>query len=155
MWGNYWPYRSTLIKKVDSSGPWQVVELSEEYMYKDDSAGPILECDVDHDILTIMGVHAHGVEYFGVLCDESPAPMVPPDVDIPLIDAEVKPDDGGVVDVEQVPPVVEGDIEMQVEIPSKIHIEGLELSATSSVHDLRRICRFLWHKSIWKQEEDL
>ena len=142
MWGHYWPYRSTLIKKVDSSGPWQVVELSEEYMYKDDSAGPILECDVDHDILTIMGVHAHGVEYFGVLCDESPAPMVPPDVDIPLIDAEVKPDDGGVVDVEQVPPVVEGDIEMQVEIPSKIHIEGLELSATSSVHDLRRICRF-------------
>ena len=69
MWGNYWPYRSTLIKKIDSSGPWQVVEFSEEYMYKDDSAGPILECDVDHDILTVMGVHAHG--------DESPAPVVP------------------------------------------------------------------------------
>ena len=26
MWGNYWPYRSTLIKEVHSSGPWQVVE---------------------------------------------------------------------------------------------------------------------------------
>ena len=64
MWGNYWPYRSTLIKKIDSSGPWQVVELSEEYMYKDDSAGPFLECEVDHDILTIMGVHAHAVDYF-------------------------------------------------------------------------------------------
>ena len=46
-----------------------MVEFSEEYMYKDDSAGPILECDVDHDILTVMGVHAHG--------DESPAPVVP------------------------------------------------------------------------------
>ncbi len=55
MWGNYWPYRSTLIRKINSTGPWQVVELSEEYMYKDDSAGPILECEVDHDILTIMG----------------------------------------------------------------------------------------------------
>ena len=32
MWGNYWPYRSTLIKKVNSDGPWQVVELSEEYL---------------------------------------------------------------------------------------------------------------------------
>ena len=41
MWGNFWPYRSTSIKEVGSSGPWQVVELSEEYLYKGDSAGPI------------------------------------------------------------------------------------------------------------------
>ena len=144
MWGNYWPYRSTFIKKIESSGPWQVVELSEEYMYKDDSAGPILECEVDHDILTIMGVHAHGIEYFGTLCDEAPAPVVAQEVDVPLIDAEVKPDDVELEDVARVPPAGEGEEEVavQVEIPSKIHIEGLELSATSSVHDLRRICRF-------------
>ena len=89
MWGNYWPYCSTLIKEVHSSGPWQVVELSEEYLYKDDCAGPILECEVDHDILTIMGVHAHGVEYFGILCEDSPAPVDNPGVDIPLIDGDV------------------------------------------------------------------
>lgn len=46
MWGTFWPFRSTLSKEVHSSGPWKVVELNEEYMYKDGSAGPILECEV-------------------------------------------------------------------------------------------------------------
>ncbi len=144
MWGNFWPYRSTLIRKVNSSGPWQVVELSEEYMYKDDSAGPILECDVDHDILTIMGVHAHGIDYFGVLCEASPAPMVPQPVDVPLVDADVEIEDEGDGRAGESPEVaVEGEIMVQVEIPEKIITEDLELSATSSVHDLRRICRYL------------
>ena len=141
MWGNYWPYRSTLIKKVNSDGPWQVVELSEEYLYKDDSAGPILECEVDHDILTIMGVHAHGVEYFGALCEESSLPSNPPAVDVPLVDAEIEAEQEGLR------PEAEGgdhggDLVVQVEIPEKIYVEGLEPKATSSVYDLRRICRF-------------
>ena len=136
MWGNFWPYRSTLIKKVGCDGPWQVVELSEEYLYKDDSAGPILECDVDHDILTIMGVHAHGIE-------DVSAPLNPPAVDIPLVDAEIeveeeeKPHEEAAAGGED-----EGAITVQVEIPEKIYVEGLELSATSSVYDQRRICRF-------------
>ena len=134
-WGNYWPYRSTLIRKINSTGPWQVVELSEEYMYKDDSAGPILECEVDHDFLTIMGVHAHGVEYFGVLCEESPAPMAPREVDVPLIDVAVAPEA-----MEEDRPAEEP---VQVEIPEKVIIEDLELTATSSVHDLRRICKYI------------
>ena len=120
MWGNYWPYRSTLIKKVKSDGPWQVVELSEEYLYKDDSAGPILECEVDHDILTIMGVHAHGVEYFGALCEDSPLPPNPPVVDIPLVDAGIE------MEPERLQPEAEGgdhggDLVVQVEIPEKIY----------------------------------
>ena len=52
--------------------------MSEEYLYKDDSAGPDLECDVDHDILTIMGVHAHGIEYFGSICEDVSTPHDPP-----------------------------------------------------------------------------
>ena len=110
MWGIFWPYRSTLVKKVGSDGPWQVVGLSEEYLYKDDSAGPILECDVDHDILMIMGVHAHGIEYFGSLCEDVSAPVNPPAVDIPLVDAkiEVEEEAGG---------EDEGAITVQVEIP--------------------------------------
>ncbi len=144
MWGSYWPYRSTLIRKINSTGPWQVVELSEEYMYKDDSTGPILECEVDHDILTIMGVRAHGIEYFGVLCEESPAPMVPREVDVPLIDVAVAPEAMEQDRPAEEPEVPVGgeEISVQVEIPEKVIIEDLELSATSSVHDLRRICRY-------------
>lgn len=37
---------------------------------------------------------------------------------------------------------VAGDIEVQIEIPERISIEGLELTNTSSVHDLRRICKY-------------
>ena len=147
MWGNFWPYRSTLVKETDSSGPWQVVELSEEYMYKDDSAGPIIGCDVDHDVLTIMGVHAHGIEYFGVLCENTPAQLESPGADIPLIDGDVAMPDEGQRDVPHADgPVdgadVAGDIEVQVEIPEKVVIEGLELTSQSSVHDLRRICKY-------------
>ena len=148
MWGNFWPYRSTLIKEVNSSGPWQVVELSEEYMYKDDCGGLLVGCEVDHDILTIMGVHAHGVEYSGVLCEDSPAPVDNPGVDIPLVDGgdaampeevqhaaphAAEPDVGA---------EVAGDVDVQVEIPERISIEGLELTPQSSVHDLRRICKY-------------
>ena len=141
MWGNFWPYRSTLVRKVGSDGPWQVVELSEEYLYKDDSAGPILECEVDHDILTIMGVQAHGVEYFGTLCEGSPAPILPPAADIPLVDAQIEvPQEGPREEVAE--GEHEGDLVVQVEIPEKIYVEGLELKATPSVYDLRRICRF-------------
>ena len=147
MWGNYWPYRSTLIKDIHSSGPWKVVEFSEEYMYKDDSAGPILECEVDHDILTIMGVHAHGIEYFGVLREESPEPADKPGVDVPLIDGDLPMDE----DSQREPPhaaepvggaEAAGDVETQVEIPDRISVEGLDLTPHSSVHDLRRICKY-------------
>ena len=121
--------------------------LSEEYLYKDDCAGPILECEVDHDILTIMGVHAHGVEYFGILCEDSPAPVDNPGVDIPLIDGDVAMPE----EVQHAAPhaagpeagaEVAGDVDAQVEIPEKISVEGLELTSRSSVHDLRRICKY-------------
>lgn len=36
-----------------------------------------------------MGVHAHGIEYVGVLCEASPAPAYNPGVDIPLTDGDV------------------------------------------------------------------
>ena len=49
MFGHEWPYRSTLIRKIDTPNLWQVVELSVEYISEDDSRGNIPECDVDHD----------------------------------------------------------------------------------------------------------
>ena len=95
----------------------------------------------------IVGVHAHGVEYFGVLCEDNPAPIDNPGVDIPLIDGDVampeeaqheaphaaEPDAGA---------EVAGHIDAQVEIPEKISFEGLELTSESFVQDLRRICKY-------------
>ena len=37
---------------------------------------------------------------------------------------------------------VAGDVGAQIEIPEKMSIEGLELTHQSSVHDLRRFCKY-------------
>ena len=88
-----------------------------------------------------MGIHAHGVEYFGALCEESSLPSNPPAVDVPLVDAEIEAEQEG-LQPEAEGGDHKGDLVVQVEIPEKIYVEGLELKATSSVYDLRRICRF-------------
>ena len=143
MWGHFWPYRSTLIRRCEAyDDPWQVVELSVEYNYLDDCACIIPECgNVAHDILTIMGVHAHGVDYFGEISEGQPVIVPRPDaeaaVDIPLIDAEVEVAEGGDAIEEQADEPLQ-----QEEIPERVFIEDLEISATSPVQDLRRICRF-------------
>ena len=143
MWGHFWPYRSTLIRKCEAyEDPWQVVELSVEYNYVDDCACIIPECgNVAHDILTIMGVHAHGIEYFGEVSEGQPVILPRPDdaaaVDIPLIDAEVEVADEGAPDERQADESLQS-----LEIPERVVIEDLEISATSPVQDLRRICRF-------------
>ncbi len=70
--------------------------------------------------------------------------MVPREVDVPLIDVAVAPEameeDRPAEEPEG--PVGDGEISVQVEIPEKVIIEDLELTATSSVHDPRRICRY-------------
>lgn len=143
MWGHFWPYRSTLIRKCEAyEDPWQVVELSVEYNYVDDCACIIPECgNVAHDILTIMGVHAHGIDYFGEISEGQPVILPRPDdaaaVDIPLIDAEVEVADEGAQDERQADEPLQS-----LEIPERVVIEDLEISATSPVQDLRRICRF-------------
>ena len=55
MWGRYWPYRSTLIRKTDSVQR-GLVELSVAYHELDDCASTIPECSpgLDCDVLTIM-----------------------------------------------------------------------------------------------------
>ena len=96
----------------------------------------------EHDILTIMGVHAHGSEYFGSLCDNVSAPINPPAVAIPLVAAEIEVERDEKLHEEEVAGGEhDGVITVQVEIPQKIYVEGLELKATSSVYDLRRICK--------------
>ena len=143
MWGHFWPYRSTLIRKCEAyEDPWQVVELSVEHNYVDDCACIIPECgNVAHDILTIMGVHAHGIEYFGEISEGQPVIMpIPGDaaaVDIPLIDADVDVADEGVPEERPADEALQS-----LEIPERVVIEDLEISATSPVQDLRRICRF-------------
>ena len=78
---------------------------------------------------------------------DSPAPVDNPGVDIPLIDGDVAMPE----EVQHAAPhaavpdagaEVAGDVDAQVEIPEKISIEGLELTSRSSVHDLRRICKY-------------
>ena len=147
MWGHFWPYRSTLIRKCGAyEDPWQVVELSAEYNYLDDCACIIPECgDVAHDLLTIMGVHAHGIDYFGEISEGQPVIAPRGDaaeaVDIPLIDAEVGDVEPAAADGEEADRPVDEALQ-PVEIPEKVVIEDLEISATSPVQDLRRICRF-------------
>ena len=70
--------------------------------------------------------------------------MVPREVDVPLIDVAVAPEAMEQDRPAEEPEVPVGgeEISVQVEIPEKVIIEDLELSATSSVHDLRRICRY-------------
>ena len=149
MWGHYWPYRSTLIRKCEAyEDPWQVVELGIEYNYVDDCACLIPECGgVAHDTLTIMGVHAHGIEYFGEISEGQPVIAPRPEaeqaVDVPLIDADVEvaegpaAADGAAADERPIDEALQ-----PIEIPEKVVIEDLEISATSSVQDLRRICHF-------------
>ena len=59
-----------------------------------------------------------------------------------MVDAEIEVEDEKPHAEDAVGGEDENEITAQVEIPEKIYVEGLELSATSSVHDLRRICRF-------------
>ena len=84
MWGRFWPYRSTLIRKTDSV-QWELVELSVAYHELDDCSAMIPECSpgLDYDVLTIMAVAPHEVSYIDSLSDEQPITGV---IDIPEVE---------------------------------------------------------------------
>ena len=69
LWGRYWPYRSTLIRKIDSDR-WELVELSVAYHELDDCGASIPECSpgLDYDVLTIMAVSPHELSYTSDFC---------------------------------------------------------------------------------------
>ena len=71
VWGQYWPYRTTLIRKRQGEDRnWLLVELAQKYMEKDDPFGPIEEClitmgGLECEVLTVLGVREHGIEEIG------------------------------------------------------------------------------------------
>ena len=138
MWGRFWPYRSTLIRKTDSV-QWELVELSVAYHELDDCSAMIPECSLglDYDVLTIMAVAPHEVSYIGSLSDEQPITGV---IDIPEVEgvgdpnAEAPREMLGAIAAPQLEGVV---------APDEIVINDIVLKPTSPVKDLRAAAKFL------------
>eukprot|EP00434_Breviolum_minutum_P029143 symbB.v1.2.025779.t1/scaffold2336.1/size96545/4 len=133
MWGRFWPYRSTLIRKTDSV-QWELVDHE-----LDDCSAMIPECSpgLDYDVLTIVAVAPHEVSYIGSLSDEQPITGV---IDIPEVEgvgdpnAEAPREMLGAVAAPQLEGVV---------APDEIVINDIVLKPTSPVKDLRAAAKFL------------
>ena len=138
LWGRYWPYRSTLIRKTDSDR-WELVELSVAYHELDDCGALIPECSpgLDYDVLTIMAVSPHELSYIGSLADEQPIVGV---ADIPEVEGVGDPGAAGPSEEigEVAAPQLEG-----VVTPDEIVINDIVLKPTSPVKDLRAASKFL------------
>ena len=138
LWGRYWPYRSTLIRKVDSDR-WELVELSVAYHELDNCGASIPECSpgLDYEVLTIMAVSPHELSYVGSLVDEQPIVGVS---DIPEVEGVGDPSAAGPSEVfgEVAAPQLEG-----VVTPDEIVINDIVLKPTSPVKDLRAASKFL------------
>ena len=138
MWGRYWPYRSTLIRKVGSDR-WELVELSVAYHELDDCASMIPECSpgLDYDVLTIMAVSPHEISYIGSLADEQPIIGV---ADVPEVEGVGEPEAEAPQEMmgAVAAPQLEGVI-----APDEIVINDMVLRPTSSVKDLRAAAKFL------------
>ncbi len=138
MWGRYWPYRSTLIRKVGSTR-WELVELSVACHEIDNCTAWIPECSpgLDYDVLTIMAVAPHEISEFGSLADEQPVIGI---AEIPEVegigdpDAEAPQEELGAVSAPQLEGVI---------TPDEIVINDVVLRPTSPVRDLRMAARYL------------
>ena len=80
VWGQYWPFRTTLIRKYQGeSRDWTVVEVSERFMRKPDPFGMIdrfllltVGFDAECETLTFLGVQQHTLQEVGLtVVDES------------------------------------------------------------------------------------
>ena len=74
VWGPYWPYRTTLIRKYQGeSRHWTAVEVSERYMRKRDPFGMIdrflltVGFDAECETLTFLGVQPHTLQDWDLL----------------------------------------------------------------------------------------
>ena len=171
-WGHYWPFRTTLVRRTNTTDSWTLVEMTQRFMDKDEPFGLIDECifnmDGECEILTILGVEEHGFEEFGDLLDEDE------EVDGPLRLPDSQPQEQQpAVPVEQHQDVSQGAVSseaIQVREPPGLSLQdplggeepaaaladvafpeiesvelddGLILTCESSVRDLRAGCRLL------------
>ena len=71
-WGHYWPFRTTLVRRANSTDSWTLVEMTQRFMDKDEPFGLIDECifnmDGECEIFTILGVEEHGFEKSLEIC---------------------------------------------------------------------------------------
>ncbi|CAL1144189.1 unnamed protein product [Cladocopium goreaui] len=171
-WGHYWPFRTTLVRRTNTTDSWTLVEMTQRFMDKDEPFGLIDECifnmDGECEILTILGVEEHGFEEFGDLLDEDE------EVDGPLRLPDSQPQEHQpAVPVEQRQDVSQGAVSseaIQVREPPGLFLQdplggeepaaaladvafpeiesvelddGLILTCESPVRDLRAGCRLL------------
>ena len=171
-WGHYWPFRTALVRRTNTTDSWTLVEMTQRFMDKDEPFGLIDECifnmDGECEILTILGVEEHGFEEFGDLLDEDE------EVDGPLRLPDSQPQEQQpAVPVEQRQDVSQGAVSseaIQVREPPGLSLQdplggeepaaaladvafpeiesvelddGLILTCESPVKDLRAGCRLL------------
>ena len=139
MWGEYRPYRTTLRRPMGAhSNEWELLELSQNYIEKDDSGGPIEECkDADVELLAIVtNVPVELGELADILGDQPIADAVlGPELQIDVPEPE-----------QQVPEELWGEAIGHDEgeaIPETVNVNGMDLTERSPIKDLRKACEFL------------
>ena len=155
VWGRHYKYRTTLIRVHGGEDRnWFLVELSEEFMRKEDPFGYIEGCLVEMgglecEILNMLGITEHGVESIGVLLKgegEGEQPFCP-------ISPRLTPEEQ--MDVESPPGLQEGprggpdgvppeyEIQEEAQLESVRIYDDFEVTAESKVKDLRTACAWL------------
>ena len=146
-WGHYYPYRTTLIG-VDHQGQkaWKLVELNHDYLDDDDCGKPIPECNGgEHDVVVLMSSSKCNLEMFAKESFDESMPIVEEseeDIFGDVVDAP-QPAPQPVPEVPRQGPEIGVALNPPVSVPAKITIEDVELSASSSVYDLRQAAKFL------------
>ena len=166
VWGQYWPYRTTLIRKYQGeSREWTPVEVSAKFMRKPDPFGMINQFlltvgfDAECETLTFLGVQEHTLSDLGLVAvddeghameDEDarlePRPEAEPaEIPVPAAQPPAEdPDPQQVIEVEPgqeielAPPAYEED-----EGDSAKIYDGLTVTAQSPVKHLREACQWL------------
>ena len=73
VWGQYWPFRTTLIRVHQGEDRnWLLVELAQKYMELEDPFGVIEDCVIrmggqECEVLTVLGVQEHNIDEIGAL----------------------------------------------------------------------------------------
>ena len=73
-WGHYRPFRTTLVRRTNTTDSLTLVEMTQRFMDKDEPFGLIDECifnmDGESEILTILGVEDMDFRSLEILLDE-------------------------------------------------------------------------------------
>lgn len=161
VWGEFWHYRSTLIRDGDSENPlWKLVELSEIYTRKEDPFCVIPEIRTEIgketcEILTVLGNRPYTISEIGVIVEEGDLceiPEMPPPRDIladPVVPEEPNLQEPIVGPAEPAEPARGPEaapaVAPQEELADDVICvtDGLTVSRHSHIKDLREACRWL------------